>query len=696
MNFRSFMKWVFLPLTISIIFNHSHATQTQPISELFNSDQFIYEISEWTKHKIESHLNLGVERIIAGILCFVGASISSAGGLGGGGLFLPILIIVAGLDLKTASNFSAFMVTGGSFANLIYNLSIKNPKFGGKTLIDYDIALLSEPCMLLGISVGVICNVVFPEWLITILFAVFLAWSTSKTCKAGFLHWETESEEMRRTGFGNLENELLRNETCDGSEGEKSMKDPLLDGKMKDSSGIPWKKLGVLFMVWFSFFLVYVLRGDKDGQGVVKIEPCGFGYWIISLFQVPLAVCFTAWILHQRESPEDQTFYQQEIGSQNRTRPTSSKLILPTMALLAGVLGGVFGVGGGMLISPLLLQVGIPPEVTAATCSFMVLFSSSMSAIQYLFLGMEHIDDALIFTIGCFFASLLGLMVIQRAILKHGTIRVGNTWDSDCFVENNFVNQSLGMDFVQDLAAFYKNLTYEDVKLPEHSKHQEQEDNTTTIKVLELSLFYAKVAMLRKLVSLASAALLIQLATGANFTVGGTNGGWDTTTNLQAWATSQSFSIGDNLIFQYTPNHDVLEVTKADYDSCQTGNPVQTHMGSTATIPLSTPGMRYFICGTPGHCTQGMKLQVDTVAPAPPPASPSSPTPATSISPSTPAPTLPPSNPPSLAPSKSPSSSLSPSGSTLHPSPSSAPDKGHLQAKITMGFCFGIILLLTL
>ena len=38
--------------------------------------------------------------------------------------------------------------------------------------------------------------------------------------------------------------------------------------------------------------------------------------------------------------------------------------VFPIMALLAGGLGGVFGVGGGMLISPLLLQVGITPEVS--------------------------------------------------------------------------------------------------------------------------------------------------------------------------------------------------------------------------------------------------------------------------------------------------------------------------------------------
>ncbi|GAA0176048.1 ubiquitin-protein ligase [Lithospermum erythrorhizon] len=97
------------------------------------------------------------------MLCFLAASVSSAGGIGGGGLFVPILTIIAGFDLKKASGFSAFMVTGGSIANVIYNMFIKRRGNGSNRLIDYDIALLSEPFMLLGVSIGVICNTMFPE-----------------------------------------------------------------------------------------------------------------------------------------------------------------------------------------------------------------------------------------------------------------------------------------------------------------------------------------------------------------------------------------------------------------------------------------------------------------------------------------------------------------------------------------------------
>ncbi|CAN1843871.1 Uclacyanin 1 [Linum perenne] len=112
---------------------------------------------------------------------------------------------------------------------------------------------------------------------------------------------------------------------------------------------------------------------------------------------------------------------------------------------------------------------------------------------------------------------------------------------------------------------------------------------------------------------------MVNLSLAANYIVGGPNGGWDATTNLQTWAASQSFQTGDNLIFQFAPSHDVAEVTKSDYDACQAGTPIQSYSGGAAAVPLTSSGKRYFICGTPGHCSLGMKLEVNvlsTISPA--------------------------------------------------------------------------------
>lgn len=43
-----------------------------------------------------------------------------------------------------------------------------------------------------------------------------------------------------------------------------------------------------------------------------------------------------------------------------------------------------------------------------------------MSATQYLLLGMEHIHEAMSYAFLCFVASLVGLTLVRRAIMKYG------------------------------------------------------------------------------------------------------------------------------------------------------------------------------------------------------------------------------------------------------------------------------------
>ncbi|KAH6827092.1 hypothetical protein C2S53_004698 [Perilla frutescens var. hirtella] len=211
--------------------------------------------------------------------------------------------------------------------------------------------------------------------------------------------------------------------------------------------------------------------------------------------------------------------------------------------------------------------------------------------------------------------------------------------------------------------------------------------------------------MKRLLVSLFAVmgVMFIDMAKAANYTVGAPNGGWDQSTDLTTWPSSLTFFQGDNLVFLYTTNHDVTEVSKPDFDSCTATNPMQPpHTGGDAVIPLTSAGDRYFICGTAGHCLSGMKLQITTLAAsAPPPAT----TPAVPSPPPTPSPKRPVPSPPSktVAPSPSPpkhskevspspsASAPPPSGSSL-PFPPPAPSSG---SKIdVMGALTGLILMI--
>lgn len=69
-------------------------------------------------------------------------------------------------------------------------------------------------------------------------------------------------------------------------------------------------------------------------------------------------------------------------------------------------------------------------------------------------------------------------------------------------------------------------------------------------------------------------------------------------------------------MFKYTPGlHSVVELAgESAYKSCDTGTALDSKNGGNDVIKLTKAGTRYFACGTAGHCGQGMKVKITTVA----------------------------------------------------------------------------------
>ncbi|CAM0884271.1 unnamed protein product [Alopecurus aequalis] len=132
-------------------------------------------------------------------------------------------------------------------------------------------------------------------------------------------------------------------------------------------------------------------------------------------------------------------------------------------------------------------------------------------------------------------------------------------------------------------------------------------------------------AAMRTTLLAVAAMVVLSNASAATYNVGEPAGAWDLGIDYGNWVSSKKFHPGDAIVFKYSPQaHDVLEVSKADYDSCSTASPITTLKTGNDVLTLSASGARYFICGFPGHCVAGMKITIDVVQGS----SPSSPAPA--------------------------------------------------------------------
>jgi hypothetical protein len=65
----------------------------------------------------------------------------------------------------------AGMIMGASVSSVWYNLRVPHPT-KEVPILDYDLALLFQPMLMLGITIGVALSVVFPYWLITVLIII--------------------------------------------------------------------------------------------------------------------------------------------------------------------------------------------------------------------------------------------------------------------------------------------------------------------------------------------------------------------------------------------------------------------------------------------------------------------------------------------------------------------------------------------
>ncbi|KAI3669841.1 hypothetical protein L6452_41274 [Arctium lappa] len=84
------------------------------------------------------------------------------------------------------------MIMGASTSSVWYNLRVPHP-CREVPILDYDLALLFQPMLMLGITLGVALSVVFPYWLITVLIMMLFSGTSSRSFFKAIEMWKEET-----------------------------------------------------------------------------------------------------------------------------------------------------------------------------------------------------------------------------------------------------------------------------------------------------------------------------------------------------------------------------------------------------------------------------------------------------------------------------------------------------------------------
>ncbi|KAJ4979117.1 hypothetical protein NE237_009897 [Protea cynaroides] len=357
---------------------------------------------------------------LATLIGFLGSAIGTVGGVGGGGIFVTMLNLIVGFDTKSAAALSKCMIMGASASSVWYNLRVPHPS-KNVPIIDYDLALLFQPMLMLGITIGVSLSVVFPYWLITVLIIILFLGTSSRSFIKAITVWKEETI---------LKKELEKQQAASvNSHGEHLIDaeyEPLVPKEEKTRLEIlrfnlKWKGILALLLVWVTFLALQILKNNS----VV----CGVWYWLLNFLQIPVALgVFGCEVIKlYKESKKRKLAGNTETVCEATIDWTAMNLTFCAFCgILGGTVGGLLGSGGGFILGPLLLEIGVIPQVASTTATFVMMFSSSLSVVEFYLLKRFPIPFALYLILVSVLAGFWGQLIVRKlvAVLKRASIIV--------------------------------------------------------------------------------------------------------------------------------------------------------------------------------------------------------------------------------------------------------------------------------
>lgn len=310
----------------------------------------------WTKPDF-AHYQIWV----TGILMLISGLLMNGAGLGGGGVYVTLLITVMGMSGHEAVPNSKMIV----FISAIVTYYLNTVRKHKAELIDFSIVGAIVPLSLAGTSVGVLVNTVASESVLLILLC----------CLMAALVVVSVTVAVRK--IRNKDMNILV---------EEPQEPEVVSPPAKPSD------LKYHFRL-FALLVIVIVCGILTNHPAIS-PPVKWTFFSIS---ITASISAGIW------------FYARE----DQKLP----LAYPLVGFVGGVCSGLFGVGGGMIFAPFLLHMKLDPETAVAVSSTCVLFASASSSMQYLFIGKVAVLIALFLSLFAI-PSAIAATYISRSLAR--------------------------------------------------------------------------------------------------------------------------------------------------------------------------------------------------------------------------------------------------------------------------------------
>jgi len=326
---------------------------------------------------------------------------------------------------------------GAAIAHLILNAPKKHPLLD-IPVIDYAALLVLEPMLLTGSLFGVMLNGMLPSVVILLILIFVLSLGAYKTSKRALKISRSEKSMKDLEGLTTDTVDVATNvemveagapelgdvETV-GDDTEAVVEKPSDDtaGASSGREYIMWDKLAMVAGLWVIVCGSVLVRGSSVGEpSFAGIMYCSAGFWGVTAAIPIIEIAFSA-LFGKLEIDRAALDTKLEVCK------SSSKSLLDyadvewnwtnvirymVYAFVCGMLAGCLGIGGGLVLSPLLLELGFYPAVASGISGMAVLVTSTSALFAYGLANKVYWQFVILLMPLTFCSTMVGKILIDR------------------------------------------------------------------------------------------------------------------------------------------------------------------------------------------------------------------------------------------------------------------------------------------
>ena len=370
----------------------------------------------------------------------ISSALATACGIGGGTVYSSIMLGVQEFEPSEAFPISNCLILICGFVTYIACVLDKyeHPK---NKFVEYDIAIIFSPSMLLGAKFGTIINKIFSSLLLMFGLIFLLCFTTKKTynniLKAKAREEKLLGKQMNITNdkSENIKDPFLKSMATANNELEivspTGNDDGIFQNRIltddekrlltEDEDPLHWDRIKFIALLEVIVIVDQLIEGSSKLPSFLGIRKCSFFYWVTFLLYVGISYYFIQYsieIVKEHIIKKKQVI--PEFKSEALENVQKNMNFVISMAVIAGIVSSSLGIGGGMITNPMFAYLGLDPKESSSTSNFLIITTAIASTFLFSFAGQLNWSFTICVGIPCALAALCGSFFILQYINRTG------------------------------------------------------------------------------------------------------------------------------------------------------------------------------------------------------------------------------------------------------------------------------------